>query len=96
MTPHLFCTKIFLMYFVYILKSLKNGEFYIGYTANPNERLKEHNSGLSKHTKKYLPWKYVYIEGYANKEDAQDREIKLKQFGRVYSQLKIRIRRSLL
>lgn len=84
------------MHFVYILKSIDYKELYIGYTANLNQRLKEHNSGLSKHTKKYLPWRYVYIEGYANEEDAKHREYTLKQFGRVYSQLKRRIRRSLL
>jgi predicted GIY-YIG superfamily endonuclease len=46
-------------------------------------------------TKRYAPWKIVYLEGYGNKEDAEDREVKLKQFGRVYSQLKRRISRSL-
>lgn len=68
---------------------------YIGSTDNLVKRLKEHNNGLSSHTKKYLPWRPVYFEGYADKDDARDREKKLKQFGKVYSQLKRRIRRSL-
>lgn len=84
------------MYYVYIIKSQKEKVLYIGYTANLIKRLKDHNSGLSKHTKKYLPWKLVYLEGYADENDAKDREIKLKQFGKVYNQLKRRIRRSLL
>ena len=53
------------------------------------------NLGLSRFTKKYLPWKLVYLEGYADIEDARDREKKLKQFGKVYAQLKRRIERSL-
>lgn len=60
-----------------------------------NNLLKEHNLGLSSHTKKYVPWKIVYFEGYTNINDAKNRENKLKQFGKVYSQLKRRIKRSL-
>lgn len=83
------------MYYVYIIKSVKFDEIYIGSTPNVVKRLADHNNGLSRHTKKYLPWKIVYLEGYADKNEALDREIKLKQFGKVYSQLKRRIRRSL-
>ena len=84
------------MYIVYILKSIRfNGKFYIGYTNDLKIRLKQHNSGQSFHTKKYIPWKIVYAEAYANQEDAKDREKKLKQYGKVYSQLKRRIKRSL-
>jgi len=84
------------MHYVYIIKSKKYGVLYIGYTVNLVKRLNEHNLGLSKYTKKYLPWKLVYLEGCANERDAKDREEKLKQFGKVYSQLKRRIKRSLL
>ena len=48
------------MYYVYIIKS-KDSKLYIGYTANLVQRLKEHNEGKSAHTKKYLPWSYVYF-----------------------------------
>jgi len=84
------------MYWVYIIKSRKYQQLYFGYTKNLAQRLKEHNSGKTTSTKRYMPWKIVYIEGYANKEDAKDREDKFKQFGKVYSQLKRRIKRSLL
>ncbi len=60
-----------------------------------NRRLREHNLGTTFSTKRYAPWGIVYIEGYKNKEDAEDREVKLKQFGKIYSQLKRRISRSL-
>ena len=83
------------MYYVYILKSLHGSQHYIGITNNVVRRLKEHNSNKTFSTKRYSPWALVYVEGYADIEDAKDREKKLKQFGKVYSQLKRRIQRSL-
>ena len=82
------------MFYVYILKSGKNNSLYIGLTNNLNRRLREHNSGLSVYTNKNKPYELVYCEIYRNELDAIDREKKLKQFGRVYSQLKRRIKRS--
>jgi putative endonuclease len=76
------------MYYVYILKSKNFDILYLGLTNNLTKRFKEHNLGLSKFTKKYRPWTMVYFEGYASFEDAKDRERKLKQFGKVYAQLK--------
>jgi predicted GIY-YIG superfamily endonuclease len=46
-------------------------------------------------TKRYLPWKVVYLEGYAHEDDAKEREKQLKYFGKVYKQLKRRIKPSL-
>ncbi len=83
------------MYFVYILKSSQNGTLYIGFTENITRRLREHNDGISPSTKRYIPWKLVYCEIYSNREDAKEREKKIKQFGKVYTQLKRRISRSL-
>ncbi len=84
------------MFWVYILRSINcQKALYIGYTTDLSARLVEHNSGKSRHTKKYMPWELVYCEGYANEPDAVEREKSLKQFGRVYARLKIRIGRSL-
>lgn len=92
LTPHLLCT----MYWVYILRSLSHADtIYIGSTNDLEERVQQHNAGRSPSTKRYLPWALVYCEGYACELDARDREKKLKQFGRVYSQLKRRVVRSL-
>lgn len=73
----------------------KTDQLYIGYTTDVTNRVKEHNKGLSGYTKKFRPWNLVYLEGYALQEDALDRERKLKQYGKVYSQLKRRIMRNL-
>ena len=83
------------MHWVYVIKSNPRGKLYIGSTDNLVRRLKEHNDGQNRSTKPYLPWKIVYTEGYFLRDDAIDRERTLKQFGKVYSQLKRRIKNSL-
>jgi len=52
------------MYYVYILKSNKDDNLYIGYTNDLRRRLKEHNTSFSKATKSRLPLKLVYYEAY--------------------------------
>ena len=65
-------------YYVYILKSLKNGSFYIGYSSNLKERLAEHNGGKAKATKNSKPYELVYYEAFLNIKDAKAREEYLK------------------
>lgn len=84
------------MYYVYILTSLKNQTLYIGYTINVLKRLHEHNNGYTLSTKRYRPWKLVYVGGYFSEDNARDREVALKQYGRTYAQLKVRIKKSIL
>ncbi|MEK7188609.1 MAG: GIY-YIG nuclease family protein [Patescibacteria group bacterium] len=67
------------MHYVYILKSLKNNEVYVGFSSNLRTRLELHNLGRVKSTKAYKPWKLVYYEAYKAKEDATRRERELKQ-----------------
>ena len=83
------------MYWIYIIKNKQNDSLYIGSTPNLGKRIKEHNKGKSRSTKRYTPWILVYTEGYFSKEDALCREKNLKYFGKVYAQLKRRIKNSL-
>jgi putative endonuclease len=83
------------MYYVYLLKSQKNGSLYVGYAKDIKRRLKEHNTGLVGYTRKYLPWMLIYYESFISLEDAKKREKSLKYFGKAYSQLKNRIAASL-
>jgi len=83
------------MFFVYILKSLKDRDLYIGYTSNLRKRLEEHNSGLSRSTKSRAPLHLVYYEVYASQTEAKHREENLKLHGRARLQLFRRIRESL-
>ena len=62
------------IYFVYVIKSLKDGSYYKGYTSNLEKRLKEHNSGKSVYTSSRVPWEIVYHEVYEDIESAKRRE----------------------
>ncbi len=68
------------MYTVYILQSKKNGRYYIGSTDSFNRRFAEHNSGLVKSTKAYLPWEFAYKEIFETRSDALKREYQLKSW----------------
>jgi len=62
------------MYYVYILQSLKNLNYYTGLTKNTKRRLQEHNSKQTKSNKSYAPFKIVYTEKYQTLSEARDRE----------------------
>ena len=47
---------------VYVLFSHKLNRTYVGYSANLQKRLKYHNLGKVKSTKKGKPWILVYCE----------------------------------
>ena len=66
------------MYYVYILKSLKNNKYYIGQTENLEKRVKEHNKGLSRSTKGGRPWKAVYIKKFSTRKESYKVEQRLK------------------
>jgi len=83
------------MFYMYILKSLKDNELYIGSTNDLKKRLKEHNSNLNQSTKARSPFKLIYYEAYINEEDARYREHNLKLRARALKQLLKRIEKSL-
>ncbi|MFA6437140.1 MAG: GIY-YIG nuclease family protein [Candidatus Paceibacterota bacterium] len=61
-------------YYVYVLRSLKDGCFYIGFTNNLKRRFSQHNSGQVKSTKSRRPFKIMYYEAHTSKKDAKRRE----------------------
>ncbi|MBU1121411.1 MAG: GIY-YIG nuclease family protein [Candidatus Omnitrophica bacterium] len=82
------------MYYVYVLKSEKDKNFYMGSTNNLRRRLGEHNKGLVYSTKLRRPFNVVYYEAYASEKDARKRESNLKLRSRAFAQLKKRIQLS--
>ena len=66
------------MYYIYVLQSLKDRQFYVGYTYNLKNRFKEHNNGRVLSTKHRRPLKLVYYEACLNQQDAAKREKYLK------------------
>jgi len=72
-------------FYVYILKSEKDNNFYTGYTANLRIRLAQHDNGEVSSTKNRRPLKLVYFEGCINQQDATHREKYLKSsWGKRY------------
>jgi putative endonuclease len=67
-----------MLFFVYILRSEKDGRFYVGMTENVERRLKEHNSGKTKSTKAYIPWILFFTESFETRIEARAREVYLK------------------
>jgi len=84
------------MYYVYILKSLKDENLYFGSTNDLRRRLAEHNNGKSLSTKGRRPFELRYYEAYFDEEDARSREWSLKKDGRALAQLRRRLGKSLL
>lgn len=66
------------MYYVYVLRSLKNGDIYIGSTENLEKRIKLHNSGKVKSTKGYTPWVLLKSEQFNSRGEAMLKEKFLK------------------
>jgi putative endonuclease len=63
---------------VYVIKSERNGDIYVGITKDVTVRLKEHNTGKNRYTKGLRPWKIIYTELQPDWEAARKREKYLK------------------
>ena len=72
------------MYYVYILESLKNGDYYKGSTENYLKRFEEHNRGEGQYTKSQCPWKIIFVQIFYNKREALIREKQLKKCNKEY------------
>ncbi len=68
------------MYYAYVLQSMKDINFYTGYTKDLKLRFEQHNKGLVDSTKERRPFKLIYYEASINKEDALKREKYLKTY----------------
>jgi putative endonuclease len=67
-------------YWVYILRSVKDGRYYVGFTENVEERLRFHNAGLQRSTRARVPFKLVHCEDFELKSDALKREKQIKSY----------------
>ena len=80
--------------YVYVLRSTKDGQFYVGLTRDLRARLLTHNKGQVPSTKRRVPLELIYWEGCLNESDAAQREKYLKSaWGKRY--IKGRLRRYL-
>ena len=70
-------------YYVYLLRC-RDGTLYIGYTDNPERRLRVHNAGKgAKYTRSRLPVELVYQEQCPDKSAALRREREIKGMRRA-------------
>ena len=77
--------KISKYFYVYVLRSLKDRFFYVGFTHDLIRRLDSHNKGEMNSTKNRTPLILVYWEGCLHLSDATKREKYLKSsWGKRY------------
>lgn len=63
----------------YVLFSEKHNKHYTGFTSDLINRFRSHNEyGTSGFTKRYRPWKVVYVVFFDTKEEAMSHEKYLK------------------
>ncbi len=62
------------MFYAYVLKSIHHDFYYKGHCENPEERLIQHNSGMTQSIRPYIPFELVYKEEFATREEAIARE----------------------
>ncbi|MDZ4757066.1 MAG: GIY-YIG nuclease family protein [Bacteroidota bacterium] len=67
------------MFSCYIIYSKKLDRYYIGYTENIEQRLIQHNSGVSTFTAKAQDRVLVYEELFESREAASKREREIKK-----------------
>jgi putative endonuclease len=82
------------MYYVYVIQSKKDKQFYTGFTRDLQNRIQEHNTGRVPSTKERGPFELIYYEASPNEQDAIAREKYLKSgMGKRY--LRNRLKRFL-
>jgi len=66
------------MYYVYILKSLKDKSLYVGSTKDLRKRLEKHNSKSVTYSSAHAPFCIIWYSAFLTKEKAVNFEMYLK------------------
>lgn len=73
------------MFYVYVLRSELDKNFYVGYTKDLKLRFENHQKGMVESTRERRPLKIIYYEACIEREDATKREKYLKSYhGRMF------------
>lgn len=72
------------MWYVYILRSIKNRRLYTGVTGDLRKRFRDHNSkNGGEYTSKNAPFELIFYEAFLDKKDAMKDELFFKSgYGR--------------
>ena len=67
--------------FVYLLGSKTGGRrrTYVGWTTDPEQRLRRHNDGSGARSTRGRQWRLLYLERYQTRGEAMSREWHLKR-----------------
>ncbi len=78
------------MYFAYVIKSLDHDYYYKGHCEDLSRRLAQHNAGMTKSLRPYVPFSIVYFEEFSTREGAVKRERYFKtSHGRLFLKAKL-------
>jgi putative endonuclease len=66
-------------FYVYILRSLKDGSFYVGQCDDLDRRMSKHFDGMSCYTSSKRPLVLVYFEPMISRKEALIREKEIKK-----------------
>jgi putative endonuclease len=79
------------VHYIYVLQSMKDNNFYMGYTKNLKLRFEQHNKGQVEATKDRRPFRLIYYEACLNQKDATKREKYLKSYhGKMFLKKRIK------
>ena len=68
------------MFYTYVLQSLNDMKFYVGYTKDLKLRFEKHTKGFVESTRDRRPLKLVYYEACLSQADALNREKYFKTY----------------
>jgi putative endonuclease len=74
-----------MFFYTYVLKSKKDGNFYVGCTEDLKLRFDQHKKGKVESTRERRPFELIYYEACKDNKDALYREKYLKRYyGKIY------------
>ncbi|MFL5742489.1 MAG: GIY-YIG nuclease family protein [Flavisolibacter sp.] len=62
------------MYYSYVLRSIYHDHLYKGHCNNLKKRITEHNSGMTRSIRAFIPYELVYFESFEEEAQAIARE----------------------
>jgi len=62
------------MFFAYVLKSVAHDYYYKGHCENLERRLQQHNAGMTRSIRPYIPFHLIYFEQFESEQEAVSRE----------------------
>ena len=62
------------MFYAYVIRSIDFKYFYKGHCENLQQRLKQHNAGMTESIRKYIPFEIAYFETFSTRTEAIKRE----------------------